>query len=309
MLNILDKWSNHYKFYRYAFFIFLLLSLFITIVFHNDNFFILYNISVIFLGFGFYNKPVYLVVFTILVTTSRFQFVPRAEESLFFIYLVSYLFMTFISAAMITYVQRVKQKSLDIITSLVKALDSRDPYTYDHSENVSRYAMQIAEKMNLSKDVCQIIRTGGLLHDIGKIGIPEQILTKPMELTDDEYKIIKSHPVIGYDMLKHVKRFEKNGTLDIVLYHHERFDGNGYPAGLKGNEIPLYARIIAVADTFDAMMSRRVYRNEFDLEHTLHVIRQNKGTQFDPQVVDAFLSLFNKQKMETMKLTTLVKSP
>jgi HD-GYP domain-containing protein (c-di-GMP phosphodiesterase class II) len=97
-------------------------------------------------------------------------------------------------------------------------------------------------------------------------------------------------------MLEHIESYKKSGILDIVLYHHERYDGKGYPKGLKGSEIPLVARIVAVADTFDAMTSRRVYRNDFSLEYTLNVIRQNKGTQFDPEIVDAFLSLFNEEK-------------
>lgn len=300
MVGNLDKWFVNYIFFRYGFFIFLSLSVLICLVFpNNDNFFVFYNISIIFLGIGFYNKPIFLVVFTLVVSSFRFYFVPHAEESIFFIYLVSYLFITFISSAMMIYVQRVKKKSLDLTTSLAKALDSRDTYTFDHSENVSKYAVQIAEKMNLSKDLCNHLCTGALLHDIGKIGIPEHILTKPDKLSMEEYKNIKRHPKIGYEILKHVDRFKDDGILDIVLYHHERYDGKGYPAGLKGSEIPLAARIVAVADTFDAMTSRRVYRNELDLEHTLNVIRQNKATQFDPEVVDAFLSLFENQESDT----------
>ena len=292
MLGYLDKWFNHDTYFRYVFFIFLALSLLMTTLFYNENFFILNNLSVIFLGIGFYKRPVYLVLFTLLVTASRFHFVPRTEESKFFIYFVSYMFVTFISAAMMLYVQRVKKKSLDLVSSLAKALDFRDTYTYDHSESVSKYAVQIAKRMNLPKDICHHIQIGGLLHDIGKIGIPENILTKPGKLNDAEYNIIKTHPQIGYDILKHVDYFKNNGILDIVLYHHEHFDGTGYPAGLKGSDIPLEARIVAVADTYHAMTSRRVYRNEFDLAHALDLIRQNKGTQFDPKVVDAFLSCF-----------------
>ena len=296
MLDFLEKWFYDYKHFRYVFFIFLSLSVVISFFLDNDNFFILYNVSVIFLGLGFYNKPVYLVVFTILVSSCRFYFVPHAEESILFIFIVSYFVITCISAGLMIHIQKVKKKSLDLVTTLAKALDSRDPYTYNHSENVSKYAVQIAERMNLPKNECNIIRTGGLLHDIGKIGIPENILTKPGKLTEEEYNVIKTHPTIGYEMLKHIDRFKSDGTLDIVLYHHERFDGKGYPAGLKGNEIPLLARIVAVADTIDAMMSRRVYRNGFDIEHTLKVIRQNRGTQFDPVVVDACLSQFNNQE-------------
>nr|WP_285889658.1 HD-GYP domain-containing protein [Neobacillus niacini] len=207
------------------------------------------------------------------------------------------------------YVQKVKKDSLDLTESLINALDSRDSYTSDHSENVSRYAMQIAEKMNLSKDLCNVIRTGGLLHDIGKIGIPENILTKTGKLTSEEYNVIKTHPVIGYEMLKHVEGLKRNGILDIVLYHHERYDGKGYPKGLKGNEIPLAARIVGVADAFDAMISKRVYRIELDMNFALNEIRRNKGTQFDPEVVDAFLDIFQEKDIKVeRKAINLIES-
>nr|WP_263324302.1 HD-GYP domain-containing protein [Neobacillus sp. Marseille-Q6967] len=191
--------------------------------------------------------------------------------------------------------QKVREDNIALIKALANALDSRDTYTLHHSENVTRYAVEIAKKMNLSKDMCNAIRIGGLLHDIGKIGIPENILNKPDRLTDDEYSIIKLHPTIGYEMIKRITTFTDNGVLDIVLYHHERYDGTGYPKGLKGDQIPLAARIVAVADTFDAMSSKRVYRKELDLEYTLNEIRRNKGTQFDPKIVDIFFSLFEHE--------------
>ncbi|HEY4550895.1 MAG TPA: HD-GYP domain-containing protein [Bacillus sp. (in: firmicutes)] len=194
-------------------------------------------------------------------------------------------------------IQKVKEDNLELIITLANALDSRDPYTLHHSENAAKYSVQIAEKMKLPKDHCEIIREGALLHDIGKIGIPEHILMKSEKLTDEEYEIIKSHPTIGYKMIKHVANFHKNGILDIVLYHHERYDGKGYPTRLKGNQIPLFARIVSVADTFDAMTSRRVYRNEIDLEYTLKEIHRNRGTQFDPEIVDVFLSLFEQDNI------------
>jgi HD-GYP domain-containing protein (c-di-GMP phosphodiesterase class II) len=112
------------------------------------------------------------------------------------------------------------------------------------------------------------------------------------KLTDDEYSIVKGHPFIGHEIIKHITNFHGTGVLDIVLYHHERYDGRGYPKGLIGDQIPLVARIVAIADTFDAMTSRRVYRDELDLEYSLNEITKNKGTQFDPEVVDVFLSLF-----------------
>ena len=187
-----------------------------------------------------------------------------------------------------------RDDELELTTVLANALDSRDSYTLNHSENVAKYSVQIAEKLKLSKECCAISRKGALLHDIGKIGISEHILMKNGTLTNEEYEEIKIHPTIRYNMIKHVADFHKNGILDMVLYHHERYDGKGYPAGLKGNQIPLYARIAAVADTFDAMTTKRVYREELSLDYTLNEIQKNKGTQFDPEIVDTFLSLFER---------------
>lgn len=295
---MLDKFLGkvgNYIYFRYGFLIILSLSIVLSAVFPHDDNFVWFIVAVSFLGIGFYNKPVLLVGFTFLVVYLRFYFVPKAEESLFFTYLVTYFLVALTSAGMTLYIRKVKKQSLDLTITLMNALDSRDTYTSNHSDNVSRYAVQIAEKLNLSKDLCDIIRTGGVLHDIGKIGIPEHVLTKPGRLTSEEFNIIKAHPEIGYEMLKHVDGFKKNGVLDIVLYHHERYDGKGYPKGLKGNEIPLVARIVGVADAFDAMISKRVYRNELDLNFVLNEIRRNKGTQFDPKVVDAFLSIFEEK--------------
>ena len=301
MFNKFNKWLNNYSYFRYGFFILLIISVILNsfILQNNSNLYILYIISVIFLGIGFYNKSVwFLIFFTVLVVSCRFFLIPEQADNTgnFIIYIFTYLLITFISVGLMKNVQTVKQDNLELTTALANALDSRDPYTLHHSENVARYAVEIAEKMKLSKDLCNIIRIGGLLHDIGKIGLPEHVLTKPGKLTEDEYELIKTHPTIGYEIIKHVASFNKNGILDIVLNHHERYDGKGYPTGLKGNQIPLVARIVAVADTFDAMTSKRVYRHELDLEYTLNEIHKNKGTQFDPEIVDVFLSLFDKEK-------------
>ncbi|MCM3690910.1 HD domain-containing phosphohydrolase [Neobacillus niacini] len=292
-----EKIGNYISF-RYGFFILLSLTLVLSIVFPRSDNFVLFMVAVCFLGIGFYNKPVFLVGFTVLVVYLRYHLVSKADDSAFLTYLVSYFLVSLTSAGMTLYVQKVKKDSLDLTKSLINALDSRDTYTSDHSANVSKYAVQIAEKMNVSIDQCNIIRTGGLLHDIGKIGIPEHILTKQDRLTSKEYNTIMMHPEIGYEILKHVDGFKKNGVLDIVLYHHERYDGKGYPKGLKGSEIPFAARIVSVADAFDAMMSNRVYRNELDLNFALNEIRRNKGTQFDPEVADAFLSMFKEKDIK-----------
>lgn len=299
MFNTIDKWLNRPYLFRYGFFILFFISIVLNyiLLLNNGNFYILYIITVIFLGIGFYNKSsLFLTFFAILVVLSRFFLIPDSNTNLinFLIYSCTYLLITFISVVLMRYAQKVKSNYIELTSALANALDSRDSYTWHHSENVSKYSLMIAEKMNLPKNICDNIRVGALLHDIGKIGIPEDILTKPGKLTDEEYNLIKNHTKIGYNMIKHVSNFHENGVLDIILYHHERYDGKGYPKGLKGNEIPLVARIVAIADTYDAMISKRIYRNEFDLKYTLSEIRKNKETQFDPEIADVFLNLFKK---------------
>jgi len=290
---------NNPTYFRYGFFILLLLNILLnTFIFTNNNVYILYILSVIFLGNGFYNRSVwFLVSFTTLVVICRFFLIPErvATPVTFLIHWITYLLIMFISAGFMKHYQKIKEAGLELISTLVNALDSRDAYTLHHSENVAKFSLEIAKKMGLSNSECDAIRIGGLLHDIGKIGIPEHILKKSGKLTDGEYHIIKSHPVIGYEMIKHISNFNECGILDIVLYHHERYDGKGYPKGIKGNDIPLVARIVAIADAFDAMTSKRVYRGKIDLEYTLDEIRKNKGTQFDPEITDVFLSLFEKK--------------
>ncbi|MFT4413788.1 HD-GYP domain-containing protein [Fredinandcohnia humi] len=287
---------NHPSYFRYGFYFLLLISLVLnSVITQNDsNFYILYILAAVFLGIGFYNKPAWFIIFfTVLVVVCRFFLIPDFDPSIinFLVYLVTYLLITFISLELMKYVQKVKESQVELTMALANTLDSRDAYTLHHSENVAKYAVKIAEEMKLSKHLCEHIRIGCLLHDIGKIGIPERILNKKEKLTIDEYNVIKNHPTIGYNIIKHVATFNQNGVLDIVLHHHERYDGTGYPEGLKGDEIPLAARIVAVADSFDAMTSKRIYRDELEMEHTINEICKNKGTQFDPEVVDVFFNL------------------
>lgn len=292
-------------FFRYGFFTLLIFSVVLNSAFinGNDNLYILYIFTVIFLGIGFFNKPTWiLILFTVIVVVCRYFLIPDGSNyniGSFLIYLFTYLLITLISSGLMNYVQKVKDDHLKFITVLTKALDSRDTYTMHHSENVAKYAVQIAERLKLPEEYCEIIRKGALLHDLGKIGIPEHVLMKNGRLNDEEYKIIKDHPTIGYNMLKHLTDFHSNGILDIVLYHHERYDGKGYPKGLRGKQIPLFARIVAVADTFDAMTTKRIYRKQIDLKNTINEIKKHKGTQFDPEIVDVFLDLFeNHQQLE-----------
>ena len=296
-------------YFRYSFFfVFSLAVILNSIILHGEsNFYILYIFSVIFFGIGFYDKPLwFLIFFTFIIVTCRFFLISDSASTLgvFLIHFLTYLLITLISVGLMKYVQKVEEDNLELTIALANALDSRDHYTLNHSENVANYAVQLAERLNLPKMSCEIVRNGALLHDIGKIGIPENILTKQGKLTEEEYEIIKSHPTLGHNMIKHIGNFHKNGVLDIVLYHHERYDGKGYPMGLKGKQIPLFARIVAIADSFDAMTTKRVYREELVLEYALNELRKNKGKQFDPEIVDAFLSLFDQSTINSNKEKT-----
>ena len=155
---------------------------------------------------------------------------------------------------------------LESIEVLRRTVEAKDVYTRGHSDRVSKYALLIGEKLNLSEEEMKTIRIGSLFHDIGKIGIPDSILLKESKLSDDEYSEIKNHPTIGVHILSNATIFKD--IIPIVKHHHERYDGKGYPSQLKGEDIPFLARIVAVADTFDAMTSRRSYRNALDLDYT-----------------------------------------
>jgi putative nucleotidyltransferase with HDIG domain len=299
MKNKMNKWLENPALFRYGFFILMLLYCFLYFNHFNQNhLYVFYILATIFLGIGFYNKPpLFLILLTTLVVISRYLHAPELTTLVsLFLLEATYIIIMFISVSLMKSNQKIKEDQLELILALSKALDSRDTYTSNHSTNVARYASEIAKKMKLPQNDIEIIYKGGILHDIGKIGIPENILLKPGSLTNDEYHIIKNHPSIGYEMIRHVSDFNETGVLDIVLYHHERYDGKGYPRGLSGTEIPLVARIMAIADSFDAMTSKRVYRNEIDLENTLIEIKKNKGTQFDPEITEVFLSLFNNDK-------------
>jgi putative nucleotidyltransferase with HDIG domain len=177
--------------------------------------------------------------------------------------------------------------------AFVTALEVRDLYTRKHSTRVARYAHMIAEEMGCSEEELDVINFAGSLHDIGKIGIRDDILLKPGRLTDEEYEKIKEHPVIGADIISKLGLWDRE--MEIIRHHHERFDGKGYPDGLKGEDIPKLARIMSVADCYDAMASDRAYRKKMEKSLVLKIIRKNAGTQFDPQVVEAFLRVSEQE--------------
>ena len=184
-----------------------------------------------------------------------------------------------------------EELTLETLSSLASVVDAKDHYTNGHSFRVAAYSKGIAEQLGLSRRECEQIYFAGLIHDVGKIGINESILTKPGKLDEHEYDIIKSHPSLGGDILKGIKEFPV--FEQVARNHHERYDGGGYPDKLKGNEIPFPARIVTVADTFDAMTSDRTYRKALSDEVALKELQDCKGSQFDPLVVDAFIKLYN----------------
>jgi putative nucleotidyltransferase with HDIG domain len=178
---------------------------------------------------------------------------------------------------------------MGLLHSLTSAVDAKDAYTCGHSERVALLSRYLARAAGLDDNLVERIYMGGLLHDVGKIGVPEAVLQKTGRLTDEEFAQIKKHPEIGARILRDVKQIED--IIPGVLYHHERYDGKGYPSKLAGSDIPLMGRLICLADCFDAMTSSRTYRKALPLEVALTEIRRCSGTQFDPQLTDAFLSI------------------
>ncbi len=178
------------------------------------------------------------------------------------------------------------QLVLGTLHAMSSSIDARDPYTQGHSERVGRLAFELAKILGVSETACQEIYLAGLLHDLGKIGIPDHILHKEGPLSDEEFATIKQHPEIGYRIIERLGKL--HFALPGVLYHHERWDGKGYPHGLKGESIPLMARILAVADSFDAMTSSRPYRDAMQIEKAVSIITNGAGQQWDTAVVDCF---------------------
>jgi diguanylate cyclase (GGDEF)-like protein len=178
------------------------------------------------------------------------------------------------------------EPSLSIIYALAATVDAKDHYTYGHSKKVSQYAVGISETLGLPPDRISTIRASGLLHDIGKLAIPDSVLNKPGPLTPEEWEPVKAHPQIGVEILTHV--VDLMNCLPAILHHHEHYDGNGYPNGLRGKDIPLEARILAIADAYDALTSMRPYHNQLSPQQALDELRRCAGTQFDPDLVKVF---------------------
>lgn len=235
-----------------------------------------------------------------------FRFYLVAVFILIIIYIVWMLFRTQIQRTLnlqkreLEIAQKHIQMSNETIFTIAKAVDAKDSNTSQHSQRVSEYAVMIASHLGYSQEELEELRKTALLHDIGKIGVTDNILNKPSRLTEEEYDIMKSHVVKGSEILKNFTSI--NNIADGALYHHERYDGKGYVNGLKGEEIPLNARIIGIADAFDAMTANRVYRHKLDFNIVIEELKNGKGTQFDPILVDIMLYLIETGEISEEEL-------
>ena len=193
--------------------------------------------------------------------------------------------------------ENIYENLFSTLYAFVEAIEARDPYTKQHSTRVTSYAVSIARAIGCSQDEIGVLDVSGNLHDIGKIGIPDSILLKPGRLTDGEYEIIKKHPIIGSNIIGHFSMWTEEQR--IVKHHHERWDGNGYPDKLKGEETPFLSRIMSVADVYDALSSDRSYRKRLQEDVAVGIIRENAGSQFDPEIAAGFLKLYEQGKIKT----------
>ena len=201
---------------------------------------------------------------------------------------------------------KLEQAYLDSIQTLRYTVEAKDIYTRGHSDRVSEYSVLIGEKLGLPESDIRTLRIGGLFHDIGKIGVPDSILQKDSKLTDDEYSQIKQHPNIGVHILSNASIFDD--ILPIVEHHHEKYDGSGYPGKLSGNDIPYLARITSIADSFDAMASKRAYRDSLELSTIISEFKRCRGTQFDPELCDLFLDILENHYDEIKEIQDKYKS-
>ena len=182
------------------------------------------------------------------------------------------------------------------IYALTAAIDTRDHYTFQHSQNVAYYASELAKAAGMSQDVVDIVQEAGLLHDIGKIGVPENILNKPEKLTPEEFEIMKSHVEKAVDIIRNLPSLDY--VIPAVLSHHERYDGKGYPRRMAADNIPVTGRILCIADAFDAITSVRNYKKAVSLDTALEILKNEAGKHFDPMLVDVFVEQIESGKIQ-----------
>ncbi len=202
---------------------------------------------------------------------------------------------------------RMRDQNIDIIHSYAKAVEAKDYYTKGHSDRVAVYAMKLGSYLKLDSSELDVLYTAGVLHDIGKIGIPDHILNKPAKLNDEEFEIMKSHPVIARDILSQVWTLKE--ILPIIYHHHERVDGKGYPEGIRDGQIPELARIISVVDAFEAMTSDRAYRRALPWEKARDILQEGSGTQWETDLVEKWIKLVTKEGFENIQNETFSSPP
>lgn len=198
--------------------------------------------------------------------------------------------------------QQIREREQETLYCLAKAGEFRDSETGNHILRMAHYSRLIAEALDMDQAHCELIEKAAPMHDIGKIGIPDQILLKPGRLTEDEYLVMKNHPMIGYKILKESPSTILNKGALIALGHHEKFDGSGYPQGLKGTEIPIEARIVAVADVYDALTSVRPYKKAWSNDEAIGYLKDNRLKHFDPDCVEAFMNQYDKVSLIQQQL-------
>lgn len=196
---------------------------------------------------------------------------------------------------------------VDVVVAMALAIESRDPYTGGHVERVTAYSMLLAKHAGLGRSELATLRIGGLLHDIGKIAVPDAILRKPLPLTKEEFEQMKPHPVVGHQIISPIPQLAK--AAPIVRWHHERIDGKGYPDGLCGDDIPLLSRVAAIADTYDAMTSDRPYRRGLDMSVARQEIKRCAGTQFDRELAEIFVTIPEEELIQTIATASRVRDP
>ncbi len=192
------------------------------------------------------------------------------------------------------------------ISAITEALDAKDSFTFGRSKRVTFYSLKTGKKLGLSDIALSELELAGLLHDIGMIGVPEYIINKPEVLEGEEYESVKNHVLVGVKILEGIKQLEP--VVEIIKLHHEKYDGSGYPYGLMAEEIPMGARIIAVADAYDGMVSKRAYREEMSHVSALNEIKKSSGNQFDPDVVNAFIEIVESAREEIKQIDLTIKS-
>jgi len=186
------------------------------------------------------------------------------------------------------------------VCDIVSRVEAKDTYVYGHSKKVNVYAVALAKKIGLSSDEVSALSAAALLHDIGKVGIPDKVLNKKEKLNKKDWEAIKAHPKLGANIVGNIPKLAS--AVNSILYHHERWDGSGYPKGLKGEEIPLKARILAIAESFEAMTSHLPYRRALSLDEALKELRQGAGLQFDPKLVEVFIDIVEAELPERIKI-------